>query len=148
MQSRDVDRAEEFFSTIDKKTIFAYGAMFKGKLPALGIFTESRLISIGYIYNEMPAKALELFRGMPMKPDEVIVTLLFNACAKLANADAVKLGNDILKQLTATSLENHTLVNSAIDMLMKFGDVKQAELLFQRSRNKTVVTFGAMMQGE
>ncbi|CAF4682722.1 unnamed protein product, partial [Rotaria magnacalcarata] len=60
---------------------------------------------------------------------------------------AIKLGRDTLNRLPISFLRNPTLVNSAIDMSMKFGDVNQAENLFEKIQKKTLVTYGAMMQG-
>ncbi|CAF1150597.1 unnamed protein product [Didymodactylos carnosus] len=130
MQCHDIDHAQQIFSAIGRKTIFMYGALFKG-----------------YVSNDMPEKVLELFDEMPIEPDEVIITILFNACAKLANTHAVKLGKDVLNRLPTAVFQHHKLVNSAIDMLMKFADVAHAEHLFQLIKNKSIVTYGAMMQG-
>ena len=102
---------------------------------------------IGYISNDMPAKVLELFDQMPMKPDRVTITLLFNACGKLADARAVKLGKDVLGQVPAVFLENHVLVNSAIDMLMRFGDVPFAERLFSQMKKRDAYAYGTMLNG-
>ncbi|CAF5051592.1 unnamed protein product, partial [Rotaria sp. Silwood1] len=112
------------------KTIHMYGAMFKG-----------------YILNNMPEKVIELFEKISIEIDEVIIIMLFNACAKLCNSHAIQIGNNILKQLPSSFLHHQKLVNSAIDMLMKFGDVNQAEFLFKKIQNKTLVTYGAIMQG-
>ena len=40
----------------------------------------------------MPERVLELFEKMPIEIDEVLVTLLFNACAKHCNHNAIQLG--------------------------------------------------------
>ena len=45
VQSRDVDRAEKIFSIIDDKTIFMYGAMFKGSSCVLHESTREHCIS-------------------------------------------------------------------------------------------------------
>ena len=84
---------------------------------------------------------------MSLKPDEVIITIVFNACAKFANPHAMKLGKELLEQLPKTFLERENLITSAIDMLMKFGDVVHAERLFQLIKKKTIVTYGTMMKG-
>ncbi|CAF4001813.1 unnamed protein product [Rotaria sp. Silwood1] len=95
----------------------------------------------------MPEKVIELFEKISIEIDEVIIIMLFNACAKLCNSHAIQIGNNILKQLPSSFLHHQKLVNSAIDMLMKFGDVNQAEFLFKKIQNKTLVTYGAIMQG-
>ena len=97
----------------------------------------------------MAMKVLDLFGEMSVKPDAVIIIILFNACAKLATDQAKNIGKKILQQqeLSRMFLEDEKLVNSAIDMLMKFGDVTDAERLFQSTKKKTIVTYGAMMKG-
>ena len=42
---------------------------------------------------------------------------------------------------------NNVLSNSAVHMLMRFRDIQGAERVFGMTKNKTVVTYGAMMQG-
>ncbi len=37
--------------------------------------------------------------------------------------------------------------NSVIDILMKFGDINGAEKLFRMIKNKSIVTYDAMMNG-
>ncbi|CAF3020938.1 unnamed protein product [Rotaria socialis] len=130
MQCHNIDQADKIFSTKKNKTVYTYGAMFKG-----------------YISNNMPEKVIELFEKISIKIDEVIIILLFNACAKLCNNRAIKTGRDALNRLPTSFLQNQKLINAAIDMLMKFGDVNQAEVLFEKTQNKTLVTYGAMMQG-
>ncbi|CAM4827283.1 unnamed protein product [Rotaria magnacalcarata] len=130
MQCHNIDQADKIFSTMKNKTVYAYGAMFKG-----------------YISNNMPEKVLELFEKISIKIDELIIILLFNACAKLCNNRAIKTGRDALNRLPTSFLQNQKLINAAIDILMKFGDVNQAEVVFETTQNKTLVTYGAMMQG-
>jgi pentatricopeptide repeat protein len=60
----------------------------------------------------------------------------------------VKLGNDVMQRLPPASLDSFIAANSAIDMLMKFGDVKRAEQVFEQSKSKNLVTYGAMMRGK
>jgi pentatricopeptide repeat protein len=48
----------------------------------------------------------------------------------------------------ATDFRNNTnLLNSAIHMLMRFGDVKCAERLFESIKKTDVISYGAMMKG-
>ena len=96
----------------------------------------------------MPEKVVELFETMSIKADEVTIILLFNACAKLCNTRAIQLGKHVFTRLPTTSLQNQQLINSAIDMFMKFGDVKNTELLFEKIKKKTLVSYGAMMHGD
>ena len=96
----------------------------------------------------MPEKALDLYEKMSIKSNEVTHLIVFNACAALANQRAKTLGNTLLKEMPHSFLENDHIVNSAIDMLMKFGEVAQAEKLFTPLKKKTLVSYGALMQGK
>jgi pentatricopeptide repeat protein len=78
----------------------------------------------------------------------VAITMLFNACAKLAHTDAIQIATDVLTRMPTSFLYDHRLVNSALDMLMKFGDVNQAEHLFKQLKRKSIVSYGALMQGK
>jgi hypothetical protein len=96
----------------------------------------------------MPEKALDLFEKMSVKSNEVVHLIVFNACAALSNERAKTLGKKLLAQMPRSFLEHVNLVNSAVDMLMKFGDVTQAEILFKLLKKKTVVSYGALIQGK
>ncbi|CAF5139929.1 unnamed protein product, partial [Rotaria sp. Silwood1] len=48
--------------------------------------------SFGYVGNEMSEKALDLFEKIDLKLDDVTYVIVFNACAKLANDQAMKIG--------------------------------------------------------
>jgi predicted Zn-dependent protease len=95
----------------------------------------------------MPEKVLQMFDRMSVQPDEVIAIILFNACAKVADPHAMNVGKRVLNQLPAAFAENHILMNSATDMLMKFGEVNEAEQLFKKIKRKNSIVYGAMMQG-
>ena len=95
----------------------------------------------------MPERVPELFGKMSVKPDQVALTLLFNAFAKLTDANSIKAGRDVLKRIPSSFLADDYLVNSAFNMLMKFGDVAEAERLFERLERKSVVSYGALMKG-
>jgi hypothetical protein len=148
VQCRDVDQADRIFASITQKTVFMYGAIFKGKCIIIREFVGPALIILGYIFNGMPERVLQMISAMSVQPDEVIAILLFNACAKTADPLAMNIGKHVLNQLPTAFFENQKLVSAATDMLMKFGDVKEAERLFHTAKKKSVVLFGAMMQGQ
>ena len=81
---------------------------------------------------------IQLFETISIEIDEVIVIILFNACAKLSNAHAIKLGTDVFNRLPESFLQRQELINSAIDMFMKFGHLEDAERLFKQMKNKTI----------
>ncbi|CAF4256972.1 unnamed protein product, partial [Rotaria sordida] len=101
----------------------------------------------GYIGNEMSEKALDLFEKINLKLDDVIYTIVFNACARLANDRAMKIGRKLLHEMPVSCRNNNIILNSAIDMLMKFGDVKSAERIFDSIKKKNIISYGALMNG-
>ncbi|CAF3989148.1 unnamed protein product, partial [Rotaria sordida] len=130
MKFGDVENAENFFQTMKKKDVIAYGAMMKG-----------------YVENKMYEKTLDLFEQLPFPLHNVGYTIIFNACAQLLNDRAKEIGRKLLNQMPKHFHNDNVLLNSAIDMLMKFGDVESGEKLFRTIKKKNIVTFGAMMNG-
>jgi pentatricopeptide repeat protein len=124
-----------------------YGALFKGRCSFIDGYSQQLLVIIGYVFNGMPVKVLQMFDTMPVQPDEVIITILFNACAKVADPRAVELGNRMLTQPSAAFFDNSILMNSATDMLMKFGEVQKAEHLFACMKKRDPASYGVMMNG-
>ena len=130
MQCKDVDRAEDIFFVADRSSPVSISAMMKG-----------------YVTNGMPSKALRLFEQSSIKPDQVTLTILFNACAKAADARAKEIGRNFLAPFADENLDDEKLINSAIDMFMKFGDIDRAERLFGGMKKRWIRTYGTMMQG-
>jgi pentatricopeptide repeat protein len=95
----------------------------------------------------MPEKVLEMFDRMSVQPDEVITTILFNACAKVADPHAMNVGKRLLNQLSAAFFEDQILVTAAIDMLMRFGEVRYAEYVFSKLKKRDAASYGGMMNG-
>ena len=95
----------------------------------------------------MSEKALDLFEQIPFNLDEVSYTIVFNACAKLLDDRAKQLGRKILQQMPKEFQTNNYIRNSAVKMLMNFGDVESAERLFELTKKKDIIIYGAMMKG-
>jgi hypothetical protein len=139
----DVKGAEHVFE-MTKKNIVTYGAMMKSNL-LYYILNFDKFI-LGYVENNMSENALDLFEKMPFNPNDVIYTIIFNACAQLADDYAMKIGKTLLDQMPDNFRNDTIILTSAIHMLMKFGDVTHAEHIFEMTK-KDIVTYGAMMQG-
>ncbi len=58
----------------------------------------NQTFSSGYIENNLANKAIDLFNEIK-NPDEICVTLLFNACAQLGTAEALNLTKKISKDI-------------------------------------------------
>jgi len=94
----------------------------------------------------MSNKAIDLFNEIK-NPDEICVTLLFNACAQLGTAEALNLTKKISKDIEKSIYSNVRLLTSLLDALMKCGDVTYAQSLFNTSSKKPIEMYGAMMKG-
>lgn len=91
-----------------------------------------------------------MFRSLSVRPDPVLITLLFNACARLLTAEAMSFGMRTLRHYRKETFffAHQRLFNSALDMLMKFNQIEQAEELFAARTNRTDPTsFAVMMNG-
>ncbi|CAF3185331.1 unnamed protein product [Rotaria socialis] len=126
----DMEGAENIFRSIKKKTIINYGSMMKG-----------------YVANEMSEKALDLFEQIHINLDHVTYTIVFNACAQLVNEQAKQIGKKLLDEMPNNYRDENIVLASAIHMLMKFGDVKGAEDIFQSIKKKHIVAYGALLNG-
>ncbi|CAF4590753.1 unnamed protein product, partial [Rotaria magnacalcarata] len=82
MKFGDVESAERIFRLMKTKNIITYGAMVKG-----------------YVGNEMFEKALNIFEKIDIELDDVTYTIVFNACAKLCNDRAMKIGKEVLAKM-------------------------------------------------
>lgn len=101
----------------------------------------------GYIANDLPERAIDLFRQVE-HPDEVIIILLFSACAQVETHEALKLIKDVIPKIHGSIYSNPRLVTSLLDALMKCGDVIKAQSIFDSTPDKVMHMFGAMMTGE
>ena len=101
---------------------------------------------LGFIKNNQINKAIDLFHEIK-NPDEVIVVLLFSACAKVNSEESLNLVKKVLVEMPQSFYSNTYVLTSLIDALMKCSDVKYAQLLFDKSTKKTIPVYGAMMKG-
>ncbi|CAF5219989.1 unnamed protein product [Rotaria magnacalcarata] len=94
----------------------------------------------GLITNNVAEKALDLFDEMKIEPNQFTLSTLFNACAVLNNNRAMKTGKKLLDAMPENYRNDNITSTSAIDMLMKFGDVKSAERIFRSMKTKNIIT--------
>lgn len=96
----------------------------------------------------MAEKALDLLETMSVNTDDGISIIIFKTCAQVANGRAQRLGRKLLNKISTKLSSNAVLTDAAVHMLMRFGDTKNAELLFDSLKSKNVISYGAMMQGK
>jgi pentatricopeptide repeat protein len=100
----------------------------------------------GYVHNDLPNKAIAIFNEIRY-PDEVIIIVLFNACAQLATKASLDLVKKVLLEIPKSFHSNPRLLTSLLDALMKCEDVEYAESLFMKLTNKVLSMYGVMMNG-
>ena len=96
--------------------------------------------------NNLAEKAIDLYHQI-RTPNDILINLFFTACAHLRTPEALKSVKTVLSTLTKSSLSNPVLLTSLLDALMKCGDVRSAQLFFDRSTRKVLSMYGAMMKG-
>jgi pentatricopeptide repeat protein len=104
-------------------------------------------LPFGYIRNNMPMKALDLYNEVSSMLNANLYAILYSACAALCNERAIQLGKQLLEKMSTKLHDDLIVMGSAIHMLMKFGDVKEAEHLFSQMKKPEPSIFGVMMNG-
>lgn len=84
---------------------------------------------------------------MSTKPTDIILISLFNACARIANVDALRIGKKAFFQAQPEYLNNTFVLHSALDMFIKCDDIVSAEKIFDKKSKKNIIDYGAMMKG-
>ncbi|PIA27030.1 hypothetical protein AQUCO_08300008v1 [Aquilegia coerulea] len=130
-KSGDVDRARVIFDDMDDRDVVCWNVMIDG-----------------YTQHGRPNEALELFRKMlseKMKPNEVTVLSILSACGQLG---AIESGRWMHSYIENNGIRLNVQVGTAlIDMYCKSGSVEDAELMFDRIKNKDVVAWNSMIIG-
>lgn len=102
----------------------------------------------GYSQNGLPDEALVLFRQMlsdGIQHDEISINSVFGACSQLS---ALRLGKEAHCYALKAHLAEDIFVGcSIIDMYAKSGCIEQARRVFEKSRNKDVALWNAIIVG-
>ena len=109
--------------------------------------TSTRSLSAGYITNDLPDKAIDLFAQVE-QPNEGLIELLFNACGQSKRRTAPDLVKTVSSTMPQSSCSNARLVTSLLGALMNHGDMKRARSIFDASKTRDVPMYAAMMQGK
>ncbi|CAF5186564.1 unnamed protein product, partial [Rotaria magnacalcarata] len=92
-------------------------------------------------------KALDIFEQIHLNFDSVTYTVVFNACAGLANDRAIKIGQKLFDEMPENYRNDNVVLSSALHMLMKFGDIQNAECIFRSNKKKDIITYNALING-
>ncbi|CAF3240268.1 unnamed protein product [Rotaria socialis] len=123
----DISKAEELFNAIENKNLFTFSTMMNG-----------------FILNKQEQRAIDLFFQIK-KPSKAILRIFFNACAQLQTENALTVGKNVFDQLAIDSNESKDVLNMALNIFIKCGDLKSAECLFNRI-DRTIICYGSMMK--
>lgn len=104
-------------------------------------------VPIGLIYNNQSEDALTLFENMTIAPDRILVTIALTICADVANERSTKLGRQIFSKIYGKYSQDIIVMNSALNMFAKIGDMDKAKELFSSMKSKDLVSYGAMIKG-
>jgi pentatricopeptide repeat protein len=102
---------------------------------------------LGYITNNMPMKALDLYNEVSSMLNVNLYAILYSACAALCDDRAITLGKQLLENMPTKLDDDLIVMGSAIHMLMKFGEVEEAERLFTHMKKRDPSSYGVMMNG-
>ncbi|CAF3568934.1 unnamed protein product [Rotaria sp. Silwood1] len=130
MKFSDISNAENVFLEMNTKDIITYGIMMQGLLE-----------------NKLYEKALNIFKQMPFKPNEIILIILFKICSEFTNEQTFQLAKNMFNEMPKIFYEKLSLINSYIHMLMKFGEISDSEKLFFLIENKDTTSYTVMMNG-
>ena len=99
--------------------------------------------------NNLLEKGLKLFENLPahLEPNSIMYSILCNLCGSLSNEKAVRVGRTILSQMNEKHYHDIILMNSVLDMLMKFGYVNDAQRLFSEIKSPSGSTIAVMING-
>ena len=84
---------------------------------------------------------------MTIIPDRYLVIISLTICANLANERSMKLGRKIFSEVHEKYSQDTNVMNSALNMFVKIGDLDKAKELFTSMKSKDIVTYGAMIKG-
>lgn len=118
------------------------------EIPTKNVVCWTALIS-GYVDNQKPNKALQVFRQMQMgnvEPDQVTLTVALSACVDLG---ALEMGEWIHTYVSRRKelSKDLSLDNALINMYAKCGDIETASRLFDSTKKKDVTTWTSMIVG-
>ncbi|PIA49173.1 hypothetical protein AQUCO_01300200v1, partial [Aquilegia coerulea] len=115
------------------------------KMSVKGLVSWNVMIAV-YVKNSLPAEAVALFQQMEAKgvePDSVTIASILPACGDLS---ALEQGKRIHEYVVRKRLSlNLFLENALVDMYAKCGCLQKAREVFDRMRNRDVVSWTSMI---
>ncbi|KAJ7527753.1 hypothetical protein O6H91_16G069500 [Diphasiastrum complanatum] len=126
-----MEDARELFNNTNERDVVSWNAMIAG-----------------YAQNELDKEALALYEQMKeegMLPDNVTYVILLKACASIA---ALEQGKQLHSDIIRSGFESDVTVgNTLIDMYAKCVCIEYACQVFNKMRERDVVSWSAMISG-
>ncbi|CAM8880127.1 unnamed protein product [Rhodiola kirilowii] len=132
VRSDDADRAYQLFCGMPERNLRSWTSMIAG-----------------YVQCRKPKEAVELFAQMEEageRPNEVTVVSVLAACADLGALDLGRRIHDYSN--TSGFVRNMRVSNTLIDMYVKCGCLEDAQKVFDELKERTVVSWSAMIGGQ
>ncbi|OIT32789.1 PREDICTED: pentatricopeptide repeat-containing protein At5g66520-like [Nicotiana attenuata] len=127
----DIDEAFELFSQMPERNLRSWTAMITG-----------------FVHCGKAKEAVRLFKEMEesgLSANEVTVVAVLAACADLG---ALELGRRIHEYSNKSGFKRNVHVcNTLIDMYIKCGFLEAAKAVFEEMKERTIVSWSAMIQG-
>eukprot|EP01018_Ginkgo_biloba_P000579 Gb_09654 [translate_table: standard] len=158
----DIKGARQVFDEMPELDVVSWNTMIAGfvkfgitdvarqifnKMPDRDTISWNTLIA-GYAQNGDGEKALKLFQRMHqtgVTPDRTTFAIVLKACASL---ECLEQGTQIHNLIIKSALESDVFIGSAlVDMYAKCGSLRDAEKLFYRMPERSVVSWNAMIAG-
>ena len=121
-----------------------YGAMMKGTTDVSVEITWMIVSFLGFVANNLAREAIELFSTIT-NPDEISVVLLLNSCAQVGTSRSLDIGREVLGKMPIAYHRTEYILNAALDMFVRSGDVWSAENWFSKGKCD-VINYGQMMK--
>ncbi|KAI9090633.1 hypothetical protein K1719_028486 [Acacia pycnantha] len=127
----EVEHARQLFDKMTEKNLITWNAMISG-----------------YSQNGLARHVLELYREMKsinMCPDHVTLLGVLSSCANLG---AQSIGSEVEREIEYCGFgSNPFLTNALINMYARCGNLMKARAIFDRTADKSVISWTAMIGG-
>ncbi|PKU87640.1 Pentatricopeptide repeat-containing protein [Dendrobium catenatum] len=160
----DIKGARQLFDGMSERSLVTWSAMIAGhakagdtgaarnlfdEMPQRNVVCWNAMIS-GYAQNEKFSDCLKLFRAMllqssSVQPNAATLVSVLSACAHLG---ALDLGKWIHRYIDRKSIELSLFLGNALaDMYAKCGCIAEARKVFDRMREKDVISWSIIISG-
>ncbi|KAH9288085.1 hypothetical protein KI387_032202, partial [Taxus chinensis] len=157
-----IDKARKMFDKTPRRDVISWTAMIAGytqngvlgeamrlfkEIPQPDIVSWNAMVK-GYSQNGFVEEALETFKQMQLaglKPNSTTFISILPACAKTG---ALKQGINIHQNIIISGFSSDVVVASALaDMYAKCGSIEKAHELFNKMRQRNLISWNTMIAG-